>query len=131
MSTIQRGDRGIWAPGISEGGMIPSAHGRWADQSNEWMVSGGQTGREPPDYMMEVYELLGAWKAVAPQSPAGEAAFQALMDWHSRNYVAIWVTGSMTVPTVHNADLGNVIKEGYPFDRALDYGMEQLFFRTQ
>ena len=60
----------------------------------------------------------------------GEAALQALVDWHSRNYVAIWATGSMKVPTVYNADLGNVIKEDYPWDRALDYGMEQLFFRT-
>ena len=40
------------------------------------------------------------------------------------------LTERVGVPTVYNADLGNVIKEGYPFDRALDYGMEQLFYRT-
>ena len=32
--------------------------------------------------------------------------------------------------SVYNADLGNVIKDGYPFDRALDYGMEQLFLQN-
>ena len=82
------------------------------------------------ELMKGYFELVEAWKVYPPQSPQGEAAFADLMDWFSRNYTAIWPTGSMTVPTVYNADLGNVIKEGYPFDRALDYGMEQLFFRT-
>ena len=51
-------------------------------------------------------------------------------EWFANNYATIWPVGRMTVPTVYNSDLGNVIKEGYPFDRALDYGMEQLFYRT-
>ena len=108
----------------------PYAKGDWAQQSYLYYNTGGETGREPPDYMMEYFDLVEAWKVYPPQSPQGEAAFADLMDWFSRNYVSIWPTGSMTVPTVYNADMGNVIKEGYPFDRALDYGMEQLFFRT-
>ncbi|CAI8029763.1 hypothetical protein GBAR_LOCUS16879 [Geodia barretti] len=108
MATVHWSDRPIWAPGISED-FGPYAKGDWAQQSYLYYNTGGETGREPPDYMMEYFDL---WKH------------------GSRNYVSIWPTGSMTVPTVYNADMGNVIKEGYPFDRALDYGMEQLFFRT-
>ena len=108
----------------------PYAKGRWARQSYLYYNTGGETGRKPPPYMEEYFELVEAWKVYPPQSPQGEAAFADLMDWFSRNYTAIWPTGSMTVPTVYNADLGNVIKEGYPFDRALYYGMEQLFYRT-
>ena len=129
MATVHWSDRPIWAPGISED-FGPYAKGDWAQQSYLYYNTGGETGREPPDYMMEYFDLVEAWKVYPPQSPQGEAAFADLMDWFSRNYVSIWPTGSMTVPTVYNADMGNVIKEGYPFDRALDYGMEQLFFRT-
>ena len=70
-------------------------------------------------------------KVVPPQSPEGEVLYAELVDWFANHYATIWPVGRMTVPTVYNADLGNVIKEGYPFDRALDYGMEQLFFKTQ
>ena len=129
MATVHWSDRPIWAPGISED-FGPYAKGDWANQSWLYYRSGGETGRKPPAYMEEYFDLWEAWKVYPPQSPQGEAAFANLMDWFSRNYVSIWPTGSMTVPTVYNADLGNVIKEGYPFDRALDYGMEQLFFRT-
>jgi peptide/nickel transport system substrate-binding protein len=129
MATVHWSDRPIWAPGISED-FGPYAKGDWAAQSWAYYQSDGETGRKPPPYMEEYIELWEAWKVYPPQSPEGEAAFANLMDWFSRNYVSIWPTGSMTVPTVYNADLGNVIKEGYPFDRALDYGMEQLFYRT-
>ena len=129
MTTILWADRPIWAPGISED-FGPYAKGRWANQSYLYYNTGGETGRKPPPHMEEYFELVEAWKVYPPQSPQGEAAFADLMDWFSRNYTAIWPTGSMTVPTVYNADLGNVVKEGYPFDRALDYGMEQLFYRT-
>ena len=129
MATVHWSDRPIWAPGISED-FGPYAKGDWALQSWNYYQSDGETGRKPPPYMEEYIDLWEAWKVYPPQSPQGEAAFADLMDWFSRNYVSIWPTGSMTVPTVYNVNLGNVIKEGYPFDRALDYGMEQLFYRN-
>ena len=125
-ATILWSDRGIWPPGISED-FGPYAKGRWALQSWNYYRTDGKTGRKPPAYMEGYFGLWEAWKVYPPQSPEGEAAYNNLMDWFGRNYASIWPTGSMRVPTVYNSDLGNVIKEGYPWDRALDYGMEQLY----
>ena len=124
-------DRGIWPSGISED-FGPHAKGKWAAQSDLWMKTGGKEGRKPPAYLTEYFDLVAKWKRNPPQSPKGEKTYNELMDWFGRNYVTIWPTGSMTVPTIFNADLGNVVKTDiYPYDRALDYGMEQLFYKSK
>ena len=87
-------------------------------------------GRKPPPYLQEFFDLHVARKAVPPESPEGAALYAELKNWFAEHYATIWPVGRMTDPTVFNADLGNVIKEGYTDDRALDYGMEQLFYRT-
>ena len=130
-AVLQWSDRGIWPSGISED-FGPHSKGRWALQSNIWMKTGGAKGRKPPPYMMEYFDLVAKWKLYPPQSPKGEDAYKDLMDWFGRNYTGIWATGSMTVPTVFNADLGNIVKTDiYPWDRALDYGMEQLYYKSE
>ena len=129
MATIHWSDEPIWGPGISED-YWPSSKGNWAPMSAQYFTTNGDSGRQPPVYLKKFFDLHVARKVVPPQSPAGEALFEDLVNWFSSHYVTIWPVGRMTVPTVYNADLGNVIKNGYPFDRALDYGMEQLFFKT-
>ena len=128
MATIHWSDEPIWGPGISED-YWPSSKGNWAPMSEQYFATNGDSGRHPPDYLQKFFDLHVARKVVPPQSPEGEALFADLVNWFSHHYATIWPVGRMTVPTVYNADLGNVIKAGYPFDRALDYGMEQLFFR--
>lgn len=129
MATIHWSDEPIWAPGISED-YWPGFKGHWAPMSEMYFNTNGESGRKPPPYLQEFFDLHVARKVVPPQSEAGEALYADLVNWFAQHYVTIWPVGRMTVPTVYNADLGNVIKEGYPFDRALDYGMEQLFFKT-
>ena len=128
MATIHWSDEPIWAPGISED-YCPNCKGNWAPMSQLYFVTNGAEGREPPAYLQEYFDLHTARKVVPPQSPEGEALYADLVSWFSEHYATIWPVGRMTVPTVYNADLGNVIKEGYPYDRALDYGMEQLFYK--
>ena len=129
MATIHWSDEPIWGPGISED-YHPSAKGNWAPMSYLYFTSSGASGRQPPAYLQDFFDLHVGRKAVPPQTTEGEALYAELEEWFADNYVTIWPVGRMTVPTVYNADIGNVIKEGYPYDRALDYGMEQLFFRT-
>ncbi|MEM7131073.1 MAG: ABC transporter substrate-binding protein [Chloroflexota bacterium] len=129
MSTIHWSDEPIWGPGISED-YWPDFKGNWAPMSGRYFTTNGDQGREPPAYIQEFLDLHIARKLVPPQSPEGEALWAQVEEWFANNYATIWPVGRMTVPTVYNSDLGNVIKEGYPFDRALDYGMEQLFYRT-
>lgn len=129
MATIHWSDEPIWAAGISED-YCPGCKGQWAPMSQRYFLTNGESGREPPPYLQEYFDLHTARKAVPPMTPEGEALFAELMQWFAEHYATIWPVGRMTVPTLYNADLGNVVKEGYTDDRALDYGMEQLFFRT-
>jgi peptide/nickel transport system substrate-binding protein len=130
MATIHWSDRPIWGPGISED-YWPAFKGAWAPMSALYFTTNGASGRQPPDYIQEFFEIHTARKKVPPQTPEGEALYAQLEAWFAAHYATIWPTGHMTVPTVYNPDLGNVIKEGYTDDRALDYGMEQLFYKTQ
>ena len=131
MATIHWSDEPIWAPGISQDYCPYLCKGHWGPASGLYIATNGASGREPPAYIQKFFDLDSARKAYPPESEQGAAMFQELMDWFGEHYAIIFLTGKMTVPTLYNADLGNVIKEGYPFDRALDYGMEQIFFRTQ
>lgn len=130
MATIHWSDEPIWGPGISED-YLPGAKGNWAPMSALYFNTNGASGRQPPAYLQEFFDIHTARKVVPPETPEGEALYAQLEEWFANHYATIWPTGKMTVPTVYNADLGNVIKEGYPHDRALDYGMEQLFYRTE
>ncbi|MEM7029827.1 MAG: ABC transporter substrate-binding protein [Chloroflexota bacterium] len=129
MATIHWSDEPIWAPGISED-YCPRCKGSWAPMSQTYFLTNGESGRQPPAYLQEYFDIHTARKLVPPQTPEGEALYAELEEWFANHYATIWPVGRMTVPTVYNSDLGNVIKEGYPHDRALDYGMEQLFYRT-
>jgi peptide/nickel transport system substrate-binding protein len=129
MATIHWSDEPIWGPGISED-YLPRAKGHWAPMSGLYFNTEGTSGRQPPPYIQEFFDLHVARKAVPPGTPEGEAAYAAMINWFAENYATIWPVGKMTDPTVYNLDLGNVIKEGYTDDRALDYGMEQVFFKT-
>ncbi len=129
MATIHWSDEPIWGPGISED-YQPASKGKWAPESHRYFVTSGEAGRKPPPYLQEFFDLHVARKAVPPMTPKGEELFAELMQWFSEHYATIWPTGRMTDPTLFNADLGNVVKDGYTDDRALDYGMEQLFYKT-
>jgi peptide/nickel transport system substrate-binding protein len=129
MATIHWSDEPIWGPGISED-YLPRAKGHWAPMSGLYFNTDGASGRQPPPHIQEFFDLHVARKAVPPGTPEGQAAYEAMINWFAENYATIWPVGKMTVPTVYNLDLGNVIKEGYTDDRALDYGMEQIFFKT-
>lgn len=130
MATIHWSDEPIWAPGISQDYCPYTCKGNWAPASGLYVATQGESGREPPAYIQEYFDLDIARKAFPPESEEGVAMFQQLMDWYAAHYPIIFLTGKITKPTVYNSDLGNVIKEGYTDDRALDYNMDQLFFRT-
>lgn len=129
MAAIHWSDGPMW-PSMISIDYVPGWKGTWGPASFEWWTSSGQTGREPPAYIKEFFEIHESRYAVPPGSPEGEAAFQRLKDWFASHYATIWPTGTITKPEVFNAKLGNVAKEGYTNDRALDYCMEQVFFRA-
>ena len=119
----------MWGSGISEDYM-PNSKGTWAPMSYQYWVSNGASGRKPPDYIQEFFDIHVARKAVPPGTPEGKALYARLEDWFSKHYASIWPTGHIKKPEVFNADLANVAKDGYDTDRELDYCMEQLYYQS-
>jgi len=129
MATIHWSDGPIWAPMISTDYM-PGSKGNWAPKCHQYWTSNGTAGRQPPAYLQKFFDIHELRYTVPPGSPEGEAAYQQLVDWFATNYPFIWPTGTITKPEVFSGRIGNVVKEGYATDRALDYCMEQVFIRA-
>ncbi len=130
MSSIHWHDKPIWEPGISQDYM-PASKGYWGGMSERYFETGGEAGRPYPDYIAEFFDIHTRRKAYPPQSEEGLALYDELLDWFSTYHVHIYATTNLTVPTVVNQNLGNVVKdEVYPYDRSADRGMKQLFFKN-
>ncbi len=130
MATIHWSDGPMWAPMISID-YVPYWKGTWAPMSGQYWLSNGASGRKPPAYIQEFFDIHVARFAVPPGSSEGKAAYAKLEEWFASHYATIWPTGHIKKPEVFNADLGNVAKDNYTNDRELDYCMEQLYFQTQ
>ncbi len=129
MATIHWSDGPMWGPLISVD-YLPNNKGSWAPLSYQYWASNGAGGRKPPAYIQEFFDIHTARQAVPPGSPEGKAAYAKLEDWFSKHYATIWPTGHIKKPEVFKANLGNVAKDGYSSDRALDYCMEQLYYQS-
>jgi len=128
MASVIWNDGPIWPSGISVD-YLPNHKGPWAPECWKYYSSQGKFGRKPPEYIQEFFDIHDARKRYPAQSKEGEELFQKLQNWFAENYVMIYPIGNVKVPTIVSKRIGNVVKDGYPFDRACDYGMEQLFFK--
>jgi len=128
MASVIWNDGPIWPSGISVD-YLPLHKGPWAPECWKYYTSQGKFGRKPPEYLQEFFDIHDARKEYPAESKEGEELYRKLQNWFAENYVMIWVIGEVKMPTIVSKTIGNVVKDGYPFDRACDYGMEQLFFK--
>lgn len=128
-ATIHWSNEPLWSSGMSND-YLPDAKGTWAPETWNWYLSNGESGRKPPAYLQEFLDIHAARAEFPPESPEGKALFEDLMAWFGEHYMAIWPVGEIRAPTVYAIDLGNVVADGYPFGRAGDYAMDQLFFKS-
>jgi len=127
MACIHWADEPMWPGGISRD-YQPSAKGKWATQSWIYWNSNGESGREPPQYLQEFFELDMARNEFTPGSPEGEAAYKRLMEWFSHNMVYIFPTQKLAAIRVVSNRLGNIPKQNLAWDR-IDYTFTHLYVK--
>ena len=129
MACVIWADEPMWPGGISRD-YQPQAKGRWAEQSWNYWQSKGASGRTPPAYLQEFWELDMARNELAPGSPEGEAAYERLMQWNSRNYARIFPTQKLAAIRIFSNRLGNVPHKNLPlpWDR-IDYTFTHLYIK--
>ncbi len=127
MACIQWADEPMWPGGISRD-YQPSAKGKWATQSWTYWNSVEKSGRKPPQYLQEFFELDMARNEFVPGSPEGEAAYARLMEWFSHNLPYIFPTQKLAAIRIVSNRLGNVPKQNLPWDR-IDYTFTHLYIK--
>ena len=117
-----------WPSGISVD-FWPSFKGGWAPDSAKYIDTNGETGRKPPAYLQEFFDIINDRKAVAPGSPEGAVQYARLTDWFADNNVMIWPTGNIVQPIIASNDLGNVVNDGYGVLFGWIHAVQQWYFK--
>jgi len=113
MASIFWNDGPGWPTGVSED-YLPNHKGPWSPLTWQYFTSGGKQGRKAPAYIEEFYRLHTERKQFPPESPEGQQAYQALLQWMEANYVMIPTAGQKVSANVVGANLRNVPNEGAP-----------------
>jgi len=130
MASIHWNDGPIWSSGISSDYM-PNYKGPWAPASQFYYDQDGRTGRKPPKYLQEFFDIHTARKQYPAQSKEGKKLYQDLMNWFSENYVMIYPLENVKKPNIISNRLGNIPKEGYPYGLDIAYSLEQIFIKQK
>ena len=95
----------VWNPGGAFG---------WA----EWVNSAGATGIEPPEDVLELYEMVAEFLKLELGSPESSKLGREIADVHVNNLWKIGIAGNIQTPVIHHNRLGNfrlpkVVSGGY------------------
>ena len=127
MASVKWNDGPGWPSGISED-FLPNAKGPWSPMTWLYITSNGQSGRKPPAYIQEFYDLYSARKQDPPESPQGAETWTKMLKWMSDNYVMIPTVGPQIKPAMVDANLRNLPNEGAPFDLDVYINAESYWF---
>jgi peptide/nickel transport system substrate-binding protein len=127
MASVHWNDGPGWASGISND-YFPADKGPWSPATWAYVKSHGKSGRKPPQYIQEFYDIASSRAEFAPASKEGKAAYQKLIDWLTGNYAFIPTTGLRVKPNVVKTNVRNVPKQGAPFELDTVINLEGVWF---
>ena len=130
MASMNWNDGPAWPSGISED-FLPHEKGGWSPMTWRYFITEGETGRKPPEYIQEFYDLYVRRKEFVPGSEEGVAAWQKLEQWLIDNYVFIPLTGPAVQPNILHSGLRNVPNELSQFDLDTYIAAEQYWYEYE
>ncbi|TVR51739.1 MAG: hypothetical protein EA426_19770 [Spirochaetaceae bacterium] len=87
---------------------MPNTRMQWGGLWHEYLNTDGASGVEPPDWIVDLYELETELRSVRMGTARAEAAEQRLADWMMENVPMFPVAHDVVSPTVRPANLRNV-----------------------
>jgi len=101
---------------------------RWGIKWDDWLRTGGEEGQEPPDWILELYDIYGEMGAINPYSARAEAAEKRFADW-CQEYIHLFpLARDVADPCIVPPNLGNVPHGGR--SSGMMFAGEQVFFRV-
>jgi peptide/nickel transport system substrate-binding protein len=106
---------------------MPEARIRWAQLWQQYMATNGAQGEEPPDWMLELYEIEAIMGAVNPNTDEGAAIKDRLFAWLQEHVPMVPLARDVVDPCIVPDNLGNLAKSGR--SSAVWFSQEQVFFK--
>lgn len=98
----------------------------WGRAWQTWYNTAGESGEEPPAWVMELFEIHEEIVRAVPDTPAFEAVSARLADWYY-TYIPVQLTVERaTYPFIASARLGNIPHSGQAI--GANSSMEQWYF---
>ena len=100
---------------------------KWGQKWDDWMSTGGEEGQEPPDWIMELYDLYEEMGAVDPSSDDARDAEARFSAW-CQEYIHLFpLSRDVADPCIVPPNLGNVPHSGR--SSGMMFAGEQVFFK--
>ncbi|MGQ9631203.1 MAG: ABC transporter substrate-binding protein [bacterium] len=104
-------------------GMLPSVG--WGPLWNQWFVSGGKEGEEPPGEAKRFVDLINRSVAVTPQSEERQRAIDEYLGLLYENLYVMPTAIDVKAPLIVAQNMGNVAHDGFAI---ASYYAGELFF---
>ena len=77
-----------------------------------WIVTGGAEGVQPPDDVIQLYDVASRWQQTEPGSDEYLQLGAEMLEIHARSLRSIGIIGMPPIPIVFNRELANTPTEG-------------------
>jgi ABC-type dipeptide transport system, periplasmic component len=108
---------------------MPTERVKWGQQWHLWLQTGGEQGEEPPDWILELYEIDAELRAVRPGTERAAMAEARFAEWMMEYIPMFPVARDVVSPVIIPPNLGNLAHSGQ--EAASWFAAEQFFFRQE
>lgn len=106
---------------------MPTERIKWGQQWHLWLQTEGAQGVEPPDWILELYDIDAELTAVRPGTERAVAAEARFAEWMMEYIPMFPVARDVVSPVIVPPNLGNLAQSGQ--EAASWFGAEQFFFK--
>lgn len=106
---------------------MPEQRIRWAQTWQTYMVTNGEEGEEPPDWMKELYDIESVMGRVNPNTDEGAEIRDRLFAWLTEYVPMIPLARDVVDPLIVPDNIGNMAHSGR--SSAVWFSQEQVFFK--
>jgi peptide/nickel transport system substrate-binding protein len=106
---------------------MPNTRIQWAQLWHRYMQTDGEEGEEPPEWILDLYDIHAELSTLNPNTNPGREAEERLMNWVTEYLPMFPLSRDVIDPVIIPANLANVATAGR--SSAVWFSQEQVFFK--
>ena len=107
---------------------MPNERIGWGQLWSDYLNTNGEQGIEPPDWILEIYDIYAEMIAVVPGTERAEAAEERFANWMLTNRPMFPAGRNIPNVQILSPDFGNIAKSGRA--SACLFAAEHIFFKS-